>query len=97
MIENMQAHTKMSFASVVPTISGYRNITRTETNVVPEIKVGGIYNFTEQLGATVSYMYVFGNSISAVSDVRPGVNSEVATGGPQTLSTIMFGLNYRFA
>jgi hypothetical protein len=76
----------------------------TATNVLPEIKVGGIYNFNEHLGLSLAYMHVFGNDNFSASvtgafsnpQALAGISSVVSAQNP-SLDSVMFGLVYNFA
>lgn len=84
-----------------PSTSSIINLNNTQTNVFPEIKVGGIYNFNERLGLSLAYMYVFGNDSlnSTVPDgASPPTNTNLnADIGNPSLQSFMFGLVYKFA
>ena len=71
------------------------------TQVLPEIKVGGIYNITEKWGVTLSYMHIFGSepSYSSNTSATTGGNITISKSSSQlpTFNTILFGLNYIFA
>ncbi len=73
------------------------------TEVLPEIKVGGLYNVTDNVALTLAYTYVFGSTVSGE------LNTSSATAPPSfftaygastarnpSLSTILFGLRYNF-
>jgi hypothetical protein len=101
-VNNVQNLVQASGASV----NGISNTTSTYGSVVPEIKVGGIYDFSDQWGVSVAYMYVFGNenvslnTNSSITDSSSGLslnNNLSTTTAPVALSTIMFGLHYKFA
>jgi hypothetical protein len=76
----------------------------TATNVLPEIKVGGLYAINEHLGLSLAYMHVFGNDNFAAtvngSFASPGAASgisSVANAQNPSLNSILFGLVYHFA
>lgn len=62
-----------------------------QTNVNPEIKVGGIYNINEQLGITLAYMRVFANNNTSSSFTANATTSSLEN---PTLDSVMFGLTY---
>lgn len=76
------------------------NQSNIQTTVYPEIKVGGIYNLTDQFGITLAYMHVFGNdSLKATipDGTNPPTNNNVtASLRNPTLQSVMFGLVYKF-
>ncbi len=79
------------------------SIYQDSTNVLPEIKVGGIYNFNDHIGFSLAYMHVFGNNSYASKvtgafanpQATAGISSVVSAQNP-TLNSIMFGLVYNF-
>ena len=77
-------------------ISGPTTLTQKnlQTNVNPEIKVGGIYNVNDQLGVTLAYMRVFGNN-----NLNATFTSNTTTSSLKnpTLDSVMFGLTYKLA
>lgn len=83
------------------TTTSYSYTLLTQTSVVPEIKVGGAYNFNEQWAVSVAYMGVYGNSVSQNINKNytgSSFSSQTsATGLPVTLNTVIFGLRYSFA
>lgn len=80
------------------------NINSIATNVLPEIKVGGLYSFNERIALSLAYMHVFGNNDFAANvtgalsapAATTGINS-VANAQNPSLDSIMVGLMYRFA
>ncbi|AHE67576.1 hypothetical protein [Legionella oakridgensis] len=78
-------------------------LTTVSTNIHPEIKVGGLYNFTDHLDFTLAYMHVFGNNDFS-STVTGAFASPQATAGiysvanaqAPSLDSVMFGLIYNF-
>ncbi len=83
------------------TITGVNDLRFATTTVSPELRVGGVYNFTENLGALVTYNYTFGNTLSLNSNTSvTGTafhNALSVVGQPLEKSTIWFGLRYSFA
>lgn len=77
-------------------ISGPTTLTQKnlQTNVNPEIKVGGIYNVNDQLGVTLAYMRVFGNNNTEASFTSNVSSSSLKN---PTLDSVMFGLTYKLA
>ena len=76
----------------------------TQTQIMPELKVGAAYNICENLSLALSYMYVFGSNVggtinSAAVDVPPAQinNSGVVNLRNPSLSTLLLGLRYHFA
>lgn len=108
MIESEQQHQILD-SSVITSggfSTGITDLRTTFTNVLPELKVGGAYNFNEEFAFTLSYMYAFGNKThvafnsAATTSGAGGVvinQSLSARTAPVSLSTILFGLQYNFA
>lgn len=68
------------------------------SQVLPEVKIGGIYNLTQNWGISAAYMGVFGSRPG--STVTYGLvgtqefNTLVANAQNPTLNSVMFGLRY---
>ena len=75
----------------------------TQTQIIPELKVGAAYNLCDQLSLTLAYLYVFGSNIegdiysTAVdnSSVKINNNGFINLRNP-SLSTLLLGLRYHF-
>lgn len=98
----MVRRTNLSSLVVGGNVVGTSNTTLTTSSVVPEIKVGGAYNFNEHLALTLAYMYVFGNDNVSTRFTRTFntdtfTSTSSVTGAPIALSSVMFGLRYTFA
>ncbi|CDZ77637.1 hypothetical protein BN59_01921 [Legionella massiliensis] len=73
------------------------------TNVLPEVKVGGIYNVNDIVGISLAYMHVFGNNNYSAKvsgafsnpQATAGVSSTVSAQNP-SLDSLMFGLVLRW-
>ena len=82
--------------------TGTENVKNTSSAILPELKVGGIYNITDALGITAAYMYAYGNGNVSTNVYKSvtlsGVTSNSSTtAAPASLNTILFGLQYKFA
>ncbi len=81
--------------------TGNTNVTTTVTTVTPEIKIGGIYNVNDNLGISLAYAYIFGDSVRMrYSPSFDGTTSTINTttsAPPASLSSFSLGLVYRFA
>jgi len=107
MIENAKLHKVQNNALLVTPLltsadTGVSDTTRTYSSVVPEIKVGGIYNLNDQWGVSLAYMYVFGNDVSLNIDPKftsadTTSNNITARSVPVALSTLSLGLQYKFS
>ena len=73
-----------------------------QTQVLPEIKVGGIYNVAERVGLSVSYMHAFGSDVGLtarrviVSRERPVALAVDMNGNFQnpSVDAVLFGVFY---
>lgn len=105
MAENRHVNGYAEFHAVnngVPYVSTNR-IRSIATNVLPEIKVGGMYALNEKLSLTLAYMHVFGNDSFSASVTggmsNPGAGTainSVANAQNPSLDSILFGLVYQF-
>ena len=104
MVQNMRINNSKNISQTVPggMMTGHSKMIRTTSVVAPEIKVGGIYNLTTQLGLSLAYTYVFGNDAHGTSNndatAAPAsiITNSSYTGAPISLSSLMLGLRYRF-
>lgn len=104
MMENWRLKSSKNLALVSPggLLNGqydYRGIT---AETLPEIKVGGIYNWNDRLGVSLAYMHVFGAKMQASMNISssttpPSINfsGENNMQNP-TLDSVMLGLRYNF-
>lgn len=100
MLQNDRISANQNIAYVVPGGSYALNSSRkyVSSQVLPEVKIGGIYNLTQNWGVSAAYMGVFGS--------RPGANLNYGIVGTEqfltqtintqnpTLNSVMFGLRY---
>lgn len=84
-------------------VTGTRKGNINNSQVLPEIKVGGLYNYNDLVSLSLSYMRVFGSTISGSSNksftASPASltsNTSVHLQNP-TINAIMFGLQLNFA
>ena len=75
----------------------------TQTQIIPELKVGAAYNVRPNLSLALSYMYVFGSSVGGTvySTAVDPTNAVINSGGVSnlrnpSLSTLLLGLRYHF-
>lgn len=70
------------------------------TDVLPEVKVGGIYNYNENIGFSVAYMHAFGQTphyTGIVTDVGSNKYDYISTNlRAPTLDSVLFGVRYQF-
>lgn len=83
------------------TVTGTDTERKTVSSVIPEIKLGGVYNINEAWGISLAYMHAFGNNVSMSVSKTHGADSATSnttiTGAPVTLNNVMLGLRYRFS
>ena len=102
LLENtrMVRNTDLSKYIAGGTVTGIQNETTTSSSVIPEVKLGGVYNFTNLWGLSLSYMHAFGNNVSLDTNRTVNADTEVtngtATGIPVSLNNLMVGLRYKF-
>ena len=102
MVQNLRSSVTQDYSKSLPggLYSGTVVTHSNTTQALPEVKVGGIYNWTESWGLTVAYMHVFGNSPAANIGVNATAGAISANGNTNnqnpSLDSIMFGLNYKF-
>ncbi len=101
MLLDRRTSTFKSLGSFFPdnTVTGVSSGKSNNTEVLPEIKVGGIYNLTDAWGVTISYMHLFGgdtgytNSNTGIPGENIVINQHKSSQLP-TFNTILFGLSY---
>lgn len=82
--------------------SGSVSTTDSTTQVLPELKVGGLYHLRPNLAFSLAYLHVFGVNPSGTTNASENGDRQisiVSTTNMQnpTLNTILFGLRYSFA
>ncbi len=96
LIQNMQTKT---FAGISPfglPVLDTLNIESNSTQVLPEVKLGGAWNFNENWAVTASYLFALGDSPVVTGDFnvntgRVGIN--VNTQNP-SINSVLFGIQY---
>lgn len=81
--------------------TGFTETRYNQTQTLPEIKVGGIYNLNDRLGVSLSYMHLFGTKVSNVSTETASAagitqNWTINVQNP-TLDSVLLGLRYSIA
>ncbi len=99
MVENIRVDiTKQDLSLTNFGITGSHYNRLGSTQVLPEIRVGGIYNLRNDLGVTLTYMHAFGSTPGATVDVsasQAGINSIVSLKGQNpSLDSVLLGLRY---
>lgn len=104
MAQNMEYGVTINNGQRIPggLITGVEQINLSQTQMLPEIKVGGIYNVVPNLGLTLSYTHVFGHNVNSSTTtsatvVPPSIKlaGNIEQRNP-TLDVILFGLRYNF-
>lgn len=104
MVQNVEASTYQNINLLAPGgfLKGQVNAKAGSTQALPELKVGGVYNFTNNWGLTAAYMHVFGSTpsfnanVTATQAAGITTNATVNTLNP-SLDAVMFGLRYSIA
>ena len=82
-------------------ISGTITRSYNQTQALPEVKVGGIYNLNDSWGISLAYMHVFGTNIHSNMTHSATVSGIITNGQSDTqnptLNSVMLGLCYLFA
>jgi hypothetical protein len=98
MIENLSY---TSNAYILPTdgspLITFSNASNT-TEALPEIKIGGTYNFNDNWGLTLSYFHVFGSTVesSATLNADGDLINAINNSQNPSLNTVLVGLQYSF-
>lgn len=102
MVQNARSKVNQDFAKQTPggAYSGIKTSIFNQTQALPEIKVGGKYNFNENWGVSVAYMRVFGTHIyntssETITSDAIAENGIVSAQNP-TLNAVLFGVRYNF-
>ncbi len=104
MLENCrnQLSADLGTLNVGNALHGRTNSKNSVTQALPEIKVGGVYQFNSNWGLSVAYLHVFGadrnmsqnTKFNILSGMTIDVNANLQN---PTLDSVMFGLRYSFA
>ncbi|TAL61575.1 MAG: hypothetical protein EPN84_07760 [Legionella sp.] len=92
LLENMKIKTNANFVSF--NVADRMQYTSTQTGVLPEVKVGGAYNFNENWALTLSLMYAFGSSPGVTGDFNTVTtnSSLVVKNSNPTVGGVMIGI-----
>lgn len=102
MMENMRSNGTTDLAQSIPGgfYSGVVSRNENQTQTLPEIKVGGIYNINPNWGVDVAYLHVFGStpsySGSILATTAGYTENSNSNHQNSTLDAVMFGLHYNF-
>ncbi len=95
MIQDVRVLQNTNTGLLYDTIPGLTFNNQSFPEPLPEVKVGGIYNFTPNWGFTAAYMGVFGSKPNLVTDIT--LNNYITNSLAPTLNAVLFGLRYNFA
>lgn len=107
MAQNYRVHLIQNIGRMFPgnVFSGTNLVDSSRTQVLPELRVGAIYNPNEHWGISLAYMHVFGtdtysvlnsSAITSTSGTNIVVNGTRYIQNP-SLDSIFLGLRYNFA
>lgn len=80
-------------------IRGQSRTRVSDTSILPEIRVGGIYNLYSHLGLTLTYLHTFGSTMTYEKNGTATIGSGIQTitninSQAPTLNSILLGLRY---
>lgn len=100
MAQNYNVKVTQDYSKTIPggLFSGVSTRSQSYTKVLPELKVGGIYNFNANWGASLAYMHAFGADLQghvafSASSGSFTINGQATMENP-TLNSVMFGIIY---
>ena len=100
MAQNYEITISENFAKSTPggEFLGTSTIASSQTKILPEIRVGGIFNANDNWGVSLAYMHAFGSNLSGSLNMSAanGVLTKNATGDSRnpTLDSILLGIRY---
>lgn len=103
MAQNQRVHVNQQLERSLPggLFSGQTSNKFNTTQILPEIKVGGIYNLNDNWGISLAYIHVFGSNLQNTTRINAAPSSIVINGTANventTLNAIMLGLRYSIA
>jgi len=105
MVENRRSKGSINLGVLVNGnyISGSQNGNTNQSQVLPELKVGGLYHVWDNFLVSLSYMKVFGSTVGSTSSQSATVSPASYTSNTSVhyqnpgINSIMFGLQYNFA
>ena len=103
MAQTMRFTRTANLATQIPggLYSGTAKTNSSKTQMLPEIKIGAIYNVYQNLDLSLAYMYVFGSNSTSASVYQTGTDTSIVQNSSQnmqnpSLSSLMLGLRYNF-
>ena len=84
-------HTTLNYTVHDREITPYTKLKNTETQMMPEIKIGGIYNINKHLGISLSCMQAFGSTFVVSISADGTINKNFRN---PTSKAILAGLRY---
>ena len=101
-LENLQLSIGQNLAAQKPggASIGVSNIASTQTAILPELKIGGIYNINDSLGISLAYMYVFGSrlqwNLNQAADPSQYIQTGTQNNQLPAFGALALGINYKF-
>ena len=101
MVENLRNNTKTNYANGAnPLVTGSQSVYDILSTAYPEVRVGGLYDLTENVAFSVAYLHVFGETYASNTSVQVASGVTRLGGNIQrqvpTLDSVLFGLRYNF-
>ena len=96
LIQNMRTTTTANNFAPLEDTADYSEEKTNRTAVMPEIKIGGAYNFTNNWAITAAYMFALGSSPQTTGNynVFTGTSSLNVNNQNPTLNTVLLGVQY---
>ncbi|MDP3561777.1 MAG: hypothetical protein Q8R83_06345 [Legionellaceae bacterium] len=100
--QNLRTNVSKNLSRSIPggLFSGTKTFNTSQTQILPEIKVGALYDLWNNWNLTVNYMHVFGSTVHSNVTLAgsPGSITMNGYGDRQnpTLDSVLFGLRYNF-
>lgn len=93
LVETRTTKTTSDLTFLLPLEARYQETVH-HTSVLPEIKVGGIYNFDQNWGVTLAYMHAFGSSTKTTGDINVNTQTITYTNDQQnpSINAVMLGI-----
>ncbi|MFI4918531.1 MAG: hypothetical protein ACHP65_03145 [Legionellales bacterium] len=96
LVENFTTRTNFDFPTLDASVNS-ANLESNSTQVLPEIKLGGSYNFNDNWAITAAYLHVVGFSPKITGYFNASgsaLNSLQSNTKASTLDTVLFGIQY---
>lgn len=93
LVETRTTKTTSDLTFLLPLEARYQETVH-HTSVLPEIKIGGIYNFDQNWGVSLSYMHAFGSNTKTTGDINTNTHTITFTNDQQnpSINAVMLGI-----